>query len=90
MDGWRYHEPPTLETSSISCKSMSPASGCKYEPVGFQTAPAALEAPRFICEEPFKRDATRRRVRRGGLYVAPQPRAALQLRLPLFHPAAAR
>lgn len=61
-------------------------------PLGFQTAPAALEAPRFICEEPFKRDATRRRVRRGGLYVAPQPRAALRLRrrLPLFHPAAAR
>lgn len=95
MDGWRNHELPSLETGANSLKSMSPASGCKYEAVGFQTVPAALGAHCFICEEPFKCDATRNRVRRRGcasLYVAPQPRNALQLQLrhPLFHPAAAR
>lgn len=39
-------------------------SGCKYEAVGFQTAPAGLEAPSFTCEVPFKRDTTRKRFRR--------------------------
>lgn len=69
MVNGRNHEPPSLETSAISLKSMSPTSGCKYEAVGFQTVPAALEAPCFICEAPFKRDAARKRVRRRGAEV---------------------